>query len=352
MIVPHSRPSIEKQDIDAVAAVLSSGKIAQGEKVEEFEKAFRSFIRVKYAVACSSGTSAIHLALMGLGVHRGDRIILPSYVCASPYLAIRYTDAVPEIVDINPIDFNICAKTAKMHLTRKTKAIIVPHMFGTPANIDDLIEVGIPVIEDCAQSHGARYNGIKVGSFGDASIFSFYATKMITTGEGGMILTNDKDLYRRFLALREYDKKPQGLIAFNYKMTDMQAALGLSQLARLNHFIERRKQIASVYSENFSDCDIKIPFVGQEKDSVFYRYVVLTRKRRKVERLAKEKGVFCERPVFRPLHRESKNDCPNTDRVYSEALSIPIYPSLSEREINYVLGTMKSIFHNALKNSM
>jgi len=344
MIIPHSRPTIDQEDIEAVTKVLASGMIAQDQRTKEFENAIAGFVGAKYAVAVSSGTSALHLALSGLGVGPGDEVIMPSYVCPSPYLATLHAGAIPRIADIGLEDFNICAATAKKQLTSKTKAIIVPHMFGTPAELDALIELGIPLIEDCAQSVGAEYKGRQVGGFGELSVFSFYATKMITTGEGGMILTNNEEFYARMVDLRDYDKKPLTPVKYNYKMTDFQAALGLSQLKKLKYFIERRIQLASAYSERLSGCDVDLPKKCSHKKSVFYRYIVMVDSADKIQTLAKEKGIMCEKPVFEPLHRSLDSSvCPNSDHAHERALSIPLYPTLSDYEAEYVLSVLDAV---------
>ena len=345
MIIPHSRPMIDQGDIKAVSDVLASGMIAQGKKVKEFEDAIARFVGTKYAVAVSSGTSALHVTLLGLGVGPGDEVIMPSYVCSSPYFATMQAGAVPRIVDIDPKDSNICAATAESAISSKTKAIVVPHMFGNPVELDDLLDLGIPVIEDCAQSLGAKYQKREVGSFGAVSVFSFYATKMITTGEGGMVLTNDRDLFEKVVELRDYDKKALRPTRYNYKMTDFQAALGLSQFARLQGFIERRLWIAQVYDEALADCGVTLPRRSEHKLSVYYRYVVLVDKLLKVQKKLKELGVVCERPVFIPLHREVGDcRCKSTDKVFAHALSIPLYPSLTDEEVQFVSRNVRNVF--------
>jgi dTDP-4-amino-4,6-dideoxygalactose transaminase len=345
MIIPHSRPTIDQSDIQAVSDVLASGHIAQGEKVKEFEKAVAEFVGVKYAVACSSGTSALHLALLSLGLGKGDEVIMPSYVCASPYLATAHTGGVPKIADIDVEDLNISAETVKPLISRKTKAIIVPHMFGNPAEINELLDLGVPVIEDCAQSLGAEYHGRRVGSFGGLSMFSFYATKMITTGEGGMVLIDDHDLYAKVVEMRDYDNKPLNPLRYNYKMTDFQAALGLSQMSRLSAFIERRRNLASLYSARLAKYGVRAQ--KHRQGSVFYRYVILIDDLLSVQKRFKEAGLMCEKPVFRPLNKSSSVDeCPNCDWAFEHALSVPIYPSLTDEEVNYILETLSSILSN------
>ncbi|MEM3702964.1 MAG: DegT/DnrJ/EryC1/StrS aminotransferase family protein [Candidatus Bathyarchaeia archaeon] len=345
MIIPHSRPLIEEDDIKAVAEVLASGHIAQGEKVKEFENAVANFVGVKHAVACSSGTAAIHLALNSLNIKEGDEVIMPSYVCSSPYFATSYTGAKPIIADIDLSDLNISIKSVHKRTSTKTKAIIMPHMFGTPAEIEEFLDLGVHIIEDCAQSLGAKYKNKLVGSFGDLAVISFYATKMITTGEGGMILTNNSELYYKILDVRDYDKKPLAPIKYNYKMTDFQAALGISQLKKLHHFIKRRLKIATLYNEKISGYGVKLLRVPDYKESVFYRYVIMVKEAEKVRMEALKNGIVFERPVYSPLHKSFPSlKCPSSDEAYKKALSIPIYPSLREDEISQITSAFDKIF--------
>lgn len=343
-MIPHSKPTISRSDIEAVTKVLQSGMIAQGKMVVEFEKRFASYIGKKYAVACSSGTSAIHLALLGLGIGARDEVILPSYVCSSPYLACEYIGAIPRIADIDPLDDNISNESVNEQKTSKSKAIIVPHMFGTPAEIEEISEHGIPIVEDCAQSIGAEYENKKVGSLGEVSIFSFYATKMITTGEGGMLLTNNPDIYEKVKELRDYDMKPLTPPKYNYKMTDIQAALGISQLAQLETFIDKRREIASIYNDGLSMCELDLPIEFRHKKSVFYRFVIkITNLERHRNSLLK-RGITSEKPVFLPLHRSiSGHKCPHSDEAYACNLSIPLYPSLSKEEVSFVVRNLREV---------
>ncbi len=344
-MIPHSSPLIERDDINAVSEVLSSGNIAQGVKVREFEEAIACFIGVKNGAACSSGTSALHLALLALGVGQGDEVIMPSYVCSSPYFATLHVGASPKIADITLADFNLSVESAKKGVTAKTKAIIVPHMFGTPAAIDELLELDVPIIEDCAQSIGSEYRGKKAGSFGDLSTFSFYATKMITSGEGGMVLTNNHEFHNRVAEVRDYDKKPLSPTKYNYKMTDIQAALGLSQLKKLQYFIKRRAKIAVAYNKAFARHQIELPVSPSHRKSVHFRYVVKTSDRNRIQYKAKKRGVICETPVNKPLHISlGLKNFGNSDKAKQKGLSIPIYPSLSEAEIEHIIRTMEHVF--------
>jgi len=276
-------------------------------------------------------------------VSKNDEVIMPSYVCSSPYMATLHAGAMPRIVDINTSDFNIDVEATRKRITSNTKAIIVPHMFGFPAEIEELLDLGIPLIEDCAHSVGAEYKGKKVGTMARISIFSFYATKIMTTGEGGMILTNEPEIHEKLMGVREYDGRSLNVTRYNCKMTDMEAALGSSQLNKLPSFIIRRRRIASLYSERFSHYKVITPRTSSYKKPVFYRYIILTDKMEQIRTSARNLGVMCERPVSVPLHASFASiQCPNSDFVYRRALSIPLYPSLTDEEAIYVMESLES----------
>src|SRR3989338_7244123 len=275
-MIPHSKPTLTKEDLSAVSRVINSGYISQGEAVKSFESELAEYIGVKGGAAVSSGTSAIHLSLIALGVKEEDDVAMPTYVCPALLNAINYIGANPLLIDINPDTYNISTADLKKKLTKKTRAVIVPHIFGLPADIKDILNFGIPVIEDCAQSVGAVYNGKKVGSFGHCAIFSFYATKVMTTGEGGMVVSNSDKILEKIRDLREYDHKPNYIVRYNYKMTDLQAALGISQLKRLDSFISKRRTIAGSYNKRFSELGIAIPS-NPEKEHIYFRYMIRNR---------------------------------------------------------------------------
>jgi dTDP-4-amino-4,6-dideoxygalactose transaminase len=345
-IIPHSRPSISDSDIQAVVSVLKSGQLSQGPKVREFEKKLALLIGKKKAMAVSSGSAALHLALLALEVKESDEIIIPSFVCSAVLNAVNYTGATAVLVDIDPLTFNISVEAAKKAITRKTRAIIVPHMFGCPAEIDKLSELGIPVIEDCAQSIGASFKAQGAGSFGLLSVFSFYATKVIAAAEGGMVLSDSEDLVSRINDLREYDNKDNYILRYNYKMTDIQAALGLSQLSFLEKFIERRREIAARYFQEFENCNFILPVQKEEKDHIYYRFVIKT-KDSASEDIEKfhQKKVMCRRPVYIPLHVYlNLSGFPHTQEAWQKTISIPLYPSLREEEIEKIVAVVKEIF--------
>ena len=344
--IPHSRPLISDSDLNAVISVLKAGQLTQGPKVREFENKLASFIGKKRAVAVSSGSAALHLALLALNIKTGDEVIIPSFVCSAVLNSVNYTGAAAVLVDIDPLTFNMSVEAAKRAITNKTKAIIVPHMFGCPAEIDKLSELGIPVIEDCAQSIGANFKGKRAGSFGLLSVFSFYATKVMATAEGGMVLSDSEDLVSRIKDLREYDNKDDYILRYNYKMTDIQAALGLSQLSFLEKFIERRRKIADRYFQEFKNCDFTLPVWKEGKDHIYYRFVIKTKESSSeyLERFHQKK-VMCRRPVYFPLHVYlNLSGFPHAQEAWNKTISIPLYPSLREDEIEKIVAVVKEIF--------
>lgn len=346
--ITHSKPCISSEDIESVSKQVALGMHATGSKTKEFEEKICEFVGTKYAKATSSGTTALHLALLSLGIQKKDEVIIPSYVCQSLLNAINYTKAKPILADIqdNFIEkgFNISYETIKPLITEKTKAIILPHLFGIPADIEKIKSLNIPIIEDCAQSLGAEYNGKKVGSIGDIGVFSFYATKVISTGQGGMITTNSKKIFEKIKDLTIYDKKENYTLGYNYSLTDIQSALGLSQLKKLTRFIDKRKQIAQRYNEAFKNTNLKIPFYPE--GTFAFRYVIQLEnenQRKLLQEKLKQKNIIAEQPIFKPLHQYlelNKNNFPNTELAHNTTLSLPCYPALTNEEVKRVVKSV------------
>lgn len=348
--IPHSKPCIGGKEKKAILAVLESNQIAQGPKVNEFEEKFAHFFGMSKGVSTSNGTTALHLALLALGIKENDEIIIPSYVCTSLLNAIHYVRAIPKIVDIDPRNFNIDPASIRENLTSKTKAIIVVHLFGFPADMNPILKLGFPIIEDCAQSTGARYHGKLTGTIGDLSIFSFYATKVITTGEGGMILAKSKELIKKIRDIRDYDSKEDYRLRFNYKMTDLQAAMGIVQLEKLPGFIRRRMEIKNCYDRAFSQWGLASKPTDPKHKPVYYRYILCLKKGLpRFEKQLQSKGVICSKPVEKPLHRYlnlNPKNYPGTEEVFKRAISIPFYPALTSAEIEKVITVVNSVIGN------
>jgi perosamine synthetase len=342
-MIPHSRPTLDQTDYENVLQVLKSRNLVQGERVSRLENTLSALIGVRGGGAVSSGTAALHLSLISLGIGQGDEVILPSFVCSAPLNAIHYTGASPVICDIDRTTYNLDTADVKKRITKNTKAIILPHMFGLPADLDEMLSFGIPIIEDCAHSPGSLYRGTHAGSFGILSIFSFYATKMIASGEGGMVLSRNEELIETIRDLRDYDEKETYRVRYNYKMTDIQASLGIRQLRKLPFFIEKRQNIADIYTKELKGCGCTLPAVTEDRRHIFFRYVILAENALELIDSMAAKGIACRKPVFKPLHRYAGlSGCPNTEWVWERAVSIPIYPSLTEEEIYKILEALKS----------
>ena len=343
-MIPHSRPTLDQDEVAAATRVLTSGQVAQGIEVRHFERALASLIGVGGAVAVSSGTAALHLALLALEIGAGDEVVIPSFVCPALLNAIRYVRAVPVLADINRETFNMEVRDLRQRLTGKTKAIIVPHMFGLPADIREFVTLGIPVIEDCAQSLGSRYEGAPTGSFGALSVFSFYATKVICTGEGGMIAANDLQLLEKIRDLRDYDEKDDDRLRYNYKLTDLQAAIGLVQLGKLSALIDRRRAIARRYDEFLRQYGLSQPVCPTDREPIYYRYVIRTERLRELLNAGQDAGIAYRRPVFKPLHQYlGLAGFPETDEAFRSAVSLPLYPTLRDAEVQTILQHLQPV---------
>lgn len=343
MIIHHSRPSIDTPDINAVVEVLKSRYLSADRTTTLFEKRLSRFIGRRYSITTNSGTAALHLVLLALNLKPRDEIIIPSFVCASVLNAIMYVEAKPVISDIELDNYNLSFPSTRQKITRHTKAIILPYMFGgSSAKINKFLQLNIPLIEDCAHSLGASLQGKRLGSFGSASIFSFYATKVIATGQGGMILTNSSKIFKRVKDLTEYDERDDYKVRYNYKMTDLQAALGIAQLNRIDAFMRRRREIAKYYNTIFSKSDIITP--PDDPGHIYYRYVIRIKAPLKqfILRL-KQKGIEIKPPVFKPLHRYLKLDqrlFPNTEEAFRKSVSLPIHPDLTDNQIRFIAGSV------------
>ena len=339
-IIPHSRPTLGPAEAEAVSEVIESGYIAEGEIVKKFESAFAKFLGAEYAMSTNSGTSALHLTMLAMGVGQGDEVIIPSYVCSALLNAVNYTGATPILADIDPDTYNLDVTDIRKRINKHTKAIIAPHTFGLAADMESLLEFDVPIVEDCAQSIGATDSLRPVGLFGAAGIFSFYATKVITTGEGGMVATNSRDIAVRIGDLKAYDKREDYKIRFNYKMNDIQAALGIVQLKQLGPFIRRRKEIAERYNRAFNSLRLKHP--PTDTGQIYFRYVIGLKmdSRPWIQELAR-RGIICERPIHFPLHQNLKlGGYPATEKAWKQTLSIPIYPTMTDEEVSRVIESV------------
>jgi len=350
-MIPHNKPSISKREEESVMRVLRSGHIAQGKEVEEFEDSLCSYLGHKsgHGVAFSSGTAALYVALLCAGVQRGDKIITSTYVCSSVLNAIYFIGAKVILVDIDPVHFNISFEAVKEKIDSATKAIIVPHIFGMPADIDKFIGLDIPIIEDCAQGIGAKLNDRQVGTFGAITVFSFYATKLLTTGHGGMVVSKDNKIIDKLKDYREFDCRKDYRPRFNFQMSDFQAAMGKIQLERLPSFLEKRKDIAGEYYKILPKDVAWPPKDIKNREPNFYRFLIRDNNPRKLQGFLKEKGIKTIIPIenYELLHRYLKQDSkdfPISEEVANSTLSLPIYPSLTSSEIEKIKEAIREIY--------
>lgn len=346
-MIPHSKPTIDRNDIECVTEVLLSGHLEDGSYVKSLEQCFCSLFQRKYAVAVSSGFASILLSLKALGVSTDDEVVIPSYTCPALLNPIRLLDAKPVIVDVEEDSFNLSVEGVSQSLSKRTKAIIVPHTFGFPAKIGAIKEFGVPVIEDCAQALGGSYQNARLGSFGDLAVFSFYATKMIAGGDGGMIVTNNEDYYRQIVNYRYYGhRKGIGTIAYNFHLTNLPAALASSQLKRLELFIEKRKALASLYDALLTGV-LGISTAFQNKQfSCYYRYPIRVSDATSVILKMKDYDIGCGYGVLDGMHQLLGLDgsfFPHTERNLKTIVSIPIYPLLTVEKVYEVVDTLKHI---------
>ncbi|MBG9588624.1 UDP-4-amino-4,6-dideoxy-N-acetyl-beta-L-altrosamine transaminase [Cytobacillus firmus] len=374
--LPYGTQWIDNEDINAVINVLNSDYLTTGPKIAEFEKEVANYTGAKYAVSFSNGTAALHGACFAAGIKEGDEVITTPMTFAASANCILYQGAKPIFADINPDNYNVSPKSIENLITKKTKAIIAVDFAGQPSDLDHILTIAqehnLIVIEDAAHSLGATYKESKIGSRCDMTMFSFHPVKHITTGEGGMITTNDKEFRDRLIQFRNHGitrdrsrfKEEHGpwyyemqLLGYNYRMTDFQAALGLSQLKKLDNFIKRRKEIASMYSKAFENIEqIRIPVNCKESQSSWHLYVIrlnqekLTVNRKEIfEALVSENiGVNVHYiPVYyHPYYHEigyKKGLCPNSEKLYEEIITLPLFPKMSEKDIFDVIKAVKKV---------
>jgi perosamine synthetase len=338
--------------------------INQGQIAQSFEKDFAGYLGAAGAVATNSGTSALVLALRTLGVGRGDHVTIPSYTCLAVLHAVCQIGAKPILADNACIpqrmDYNITAEAVKRVLSRKTKAVIVPHMFGVPAPTKDLLEIGVPLIEDITLSLGAQGGNKPIGESGMLSVCSFHASKMMTCGEGGMLTAATTELYERARYLNgwEADQVPMRYSAgdppvyelrYNFHMSDIAAALGKSQLLRLPRFAERRRELARQYNERLGHFDFLIAPAVDEEPNVFFRYLMFIKDIDLIQILRSFAAVGIEagRGVYPPLHRflrKEPRSFAGAEKAMKAVLSIPLYPALVAKEVDYILSRAEEIF--------
>ena len=360
-MIPIAKPLIGEEEQRAVSEVLGSGMIASGPRVKEFEKQFAEFVGTKYAVATTSGTTALHLALLCLGIKEGDEVIVPSFSFIATANTVLFCNAKPVFCDVNPKTFNIDVEKIESLITEKTKAIMPVHLFGQPTDMQPLLEIaerhGLHVISDAAQAHGAKYDGKMVGSFGDAECFSFYPTKNMTTGEGGMITTNNEEFAKKADSIRNHGREKtqwgyeHGQVGYNYRMTDIAAAIGIEQLKKLPRFNERRIENARDLNDKLTGIEgIEIPYVLPNVEHVYHQYTIKCENREDMIQKLKNNdigfGIYYPKPLHKYPHLEQyrHNDLVNSEMLASKVISLPVHPAVSHQDFEKISEVFQQLY--------
>ena len=350
-----------KEEIDTILQeVLNKGNFILGENVAKFEKEFAAYCGCNFAVGVGSGTEALHLALLACGVGAGDKVITVANTAVPTISAIRFAQAVPVFVDIDEETYNINPKLIERKISKRTKAILPVHLYGNPCNMAEILKIAksnnLKVIEDCAQAHGAEFKGKKVGGFGDAGCFSFYPSKNIGAyGDAGIVVTNKEDIARNLKLLRNYGQENRYLSiieGFNSRLDEIQAALLRFKLKKLDEWNKIRISISKKYTDSFKDLDIICPKSNVESKHVYHLYVIRIKNREDFISYLGRNGIksLIHYPIpihLQPAYRElgiKKDTLPITENISEEVVSIPIYPELAEREVDYIIGRITEYF--------
>ena len=353
-MISIAKPDIGDEEKEAVMQVLSSGMIAEGKRVAEFEGAFAEYAGVDHCVAVNSGTAALHAAILAHGIGKGHEVITTSFSFIATGNSILYTGAKPVFVDIEAETFNIDTELIEDSITKNTKALMPVHLYGHPAEMKAIMDIAedhdLVVIEDACQAHGASYHGKKVGSFGTGA-FSFYPTKNMTTGEGGMITTNDEEVARKARMIRAHGSKQRYLhemLGYNLRMTDIAAAIGLVQLGKVDAYNAARRKNASMLSEGLKDLSsVTVPGIKDGCDHMFHQYTIRVENRDDlVTKLAQKNigtGVYYPIPIHKqPIYIEAgyTDNLVECEKASKEAVSLPVHPGVSEDDVKEIIAAV------------
>ncbi len=368
MRIPLSAPDITAADIAAVSAVLRTSRLSFGPQMEEFEQSIARYVGTLQAIAVNSGTSALHLCIRALGISEGDEVIVPSFAFIAVANILRYERVVPVFIDIDPQMLNLDPARIEEAITPRTRAIIVIHTFGCPAALDEILKIArrhqLFVLEDACEALGAQFDGRQVGSFGDAGVFGFYPNKQITSGEGGMIVTNDSKLAALARKLRNQGRGESGEwlqheeLGYNYRISELHCALGASQLQRLETILERREAIAREYHRRLQgSLDLELPAIAMPRRRISWFVYVLRLSQRftashrdHIVREMASRGIACGR-YFAPIHlqpayRSQPHRCmtlAQTESIAPRALALPFFNKISVEQIEDVCQTLSEL---------
>jgi len=357
--IPISEPSITQKEIEYVTDAITSGWVSSlGKYIDEFEEKFSTYCGCKYGLATSNGTTALHLALVSLGITSEDEVIIPDLTFVATASAVKYIGAKVITVDIDEETLCISPEAIKKAITPNTKAIIPVHLYGHPANMLEINRIAkehnLFVVEDAAEAHGAEINGKKVGGLSNSGIFSFYGNKIMTSGEGGMITTNDEKLYNKMKLLRDHamskDKRYWHTeVGFNYRMTNLQAALGVAQFDRIEELLNKKREIFEWYQEGLKEMsNIKLNYQASWAKNVYWMVCISIdnyseKQRDELIIKLKEKSID-SRPFFYPVSDMpiyDSCDTPITHKVYQKGINLPSYFDIQKNDVEYIINIIK-----------
>lgn len=373
-MIPIAKPFLTEEEAQAAYDTILTGWITQGPKVQEFEEKFAQYTGAKYAVAVSNCTTALHLSMIVAGIGPGDEVICPSMSYIATANSIKYVGATPVFAEVNGEDYNLDLEDAEKRITPRTKAILLVHQMGMPADIDNFKELcahyNLKLIEDAACAAGSAYKGKKIGSHSELVCFSFHPRKVITTGDGGMITTNREDYYNRLKLLRQHgmsvndrvrhnsDKvifEDHVEVGYNYRMTDIQASVGIKQLERLDWIVQERRKVAAAYNEAFEDIDFVRRPLEKEQDFTNYQSYSIYLKdsspinRNTLMQKLLDMGIASRRGIMNS-HRETaysnpgqRIDLPFSEDLQDRSILLPVFVPLSNQEIAYVIDSFRKL---------
>jgi len=369
MMIPLSSPDITELEINAVLDVLKTPNLSLGPKLGEFESIVAEYVGVKYAVAVNSGTSGLHLAVRSLGINDGDEVITTPFSFIASANCLLFERAKPVFVDIDPLTLNMDVSKIEASITGKTKAILSVDVFGLPCAMDEIWAIAkrydLKVIEDSCEALGATYKNHKAGTLGDVGLFAFYPNKQITTGEGGIICTDDKEIAELCRSMRNQGRDvgagwlQHARLGYNYRISDINCALGIAQMSRLSVILKSRSAVAEMYNKRLNDCKLlKVPeeTIGDSKRSWFVYVVQLTDDfsqplRNSILKRLRQAGIGCS-AYFTPIHLQpfyveqfgySEGDFPSTESIARRTIALPFFNNLTEDNVNYICGKLKQI---------
>ncbi len=361
-MTPIAKHLIGGEEKKAVLEVLNSGMLVQGPKVKEFEENFAKYIGTKYGIATNNGTTALHAALLASTINSGDEVITTPFTFIATANSILYCNAKPVFADIEPKSFNIDPEQVKEKITSKTKAVLIVHLYGQPCEMGAILDIcedhELKLVEDACQAHGAEYKGKKVGSFGDSGVFSFYPTKNMTTGEGGIITTNDKKIAEKARLIREHGssaKYSHQILGYNYRMTDISAAIGIEQLKKLDAMNEKRIENAKLLTNGIEKIrGLGPPCVSPNVKHVFNQYTIRVIEgsvfpRDELSAKLNKKCIGTKIYYPLPTHKQKlyqnlgyMDKLPEAERAAKEVLSLPVHPAVSNDDIESIVSSLEA----------